>query len=240
MVLAEQFKGRVADALTGGEATVDLLPMVFVRAATSVLPVEGAGLSLTDRLRVPLAASDEDVAAAERLQTTIGEGPCLAGAAMGEPTVADLPMMANRWPAFHERFIAETSYQSVASFPLRVVGSSALGALDLYSTSPRTLTDSELTEIDAAVARPIASSLFGEEAADDMDGATGSMWLTRKSVNDRMNIWVAVGMSMARLHLSNSDALAMLRAYAYTHALSLDQLARLMTDEGLEPEALLT
>ena len=93
--------------------------MVFVRAAVSVLPVTGAGLSMIDRLRIPLAASDLDVITAERLQTTLGEGPCLAAVAMGEPLVADLAGMAVSWPNFHERFAAESPYRSVASFPLR-------------------------------------------------------------------------------------------------------------------------
>jgi hypothetical protein len=78
MSLAEQFRTTVTEAFRTGGATADLLPLVFVRAAVSVLPVAGAGLSMTDHLRIPLAASDYDVVAAERLQTTIGEGPCLA------------------------------------------------------------------------------------------------------------------------------------------------------------------
>ena len=72
MGLAERFRAQVGDAFATGRADVELLPMVFVRAAVTVLPVAGAGLSMTNHLRVPLAASDEDVAAAERLQTTLG------------------------------------------------------------------------------------------------------------------------------------------------------------------------
>ena len=53
MSLAEVFRTTVTEAFTTGGATADLLPMVFVRAAVSVLPVAGAGLSVTDHLRIP-------------------------------------------------------------------------------------------------------------------------------------------------------------------------------------------
>ena len=144
MSLAEQFQAAVSDAFTQDGATADLLPMVFVRAAVDVLPVAGAGLSMTGQLRIPIAASDQHVVTAERLQTTIGEGPCLAAVSMAKPLVADLAVMAARWPTLHEGFVAETPYLSVASFPLRSARGSCLGALDLYSTSPETLTSIEL------------------------------------------------------------------------------------------------
>ena len=240
MSLAEVFRTTVTEAFTTGGATADLLPMVFVRAAVSVLPVAGAGLSVTDHLRIPLAASDDDVVTAERLQTTIGEGPCLAAVTMGRPLVADLTTMANIWPTFHERFVAETPYQSVASFPLRAAQGSFLGgALDLYSTRPDTLTSSEVKQVDVAIAIPIASILFRDAAAGELDGIAMPSWLNKDSVDDRMNVWVAVGISMERLKLSNTDALAMLRGYAYSHSLTLDQVASLVTDQRLQPEELL-
>src|SRR5829696_9283712 len=152
MSLAKQFRTTITEAFTTGGATADLLPLVFVRAAGSVLPVAGAGLSMTDHLRIPLAASDQDVVTAERLQTTIGEGPCLAAVTTGRPLVAELTTMAASWPTFHERFVAETPYQSVASFPLQAAQGSFIGALDLYSTGPDTLTSSEVKHIEASVA----------------------------------------------------------------------------------------
>lgn len=238
MRLAERFRAQVSDAFATGRTDVDLLPMVFVRAAVTVLPVAGAGLSMTNQLRVPLAASDEDAVLAERLQTTLGEGPCLTAAAGGEPLVANLAEMAVRWPVFHERFSAECPYQSVASFPLGSAQPPYVGALDLYSTSPVMFSSRELEDIDAAIALPMAGMLFGQTAAGDLDGGTPS-WLTQDSVVERMNVWVAVGMSMERLKLDNADALALLRGYAYSHAMTLDEAARRVTDLALQPEELL-
>jgi hypothetical protein len=224
MSLAEQFQTAVAEAFTEGGATAHLLPMVFVRAAVEVLPVDGAGLSMTDHLRIPIAASDQQVVTAERLQTTIGEGPCLAAVSMAQPLVADLAVMAANWPTFHEGFVVQTPY---------------LGALDLYSTRAETLSNLELEAIDTAVATPIASMLFREAAAGEPDGLTFPDWLSKEQVDERMNVWVAIGMLMARLPLSNDDALALLRGYAYSHDLTLDQVAGQVTDRGVRPEELL-
>jgi hypothetical protein len=59
--------------------------------------VDGAGISLffaSDR-RLPLGASDPDTAEAERLQFTVGEGPCLTSYVTGEPVLADEATMRN-------------------------------------------------------------------------------------------------------------------------------------------------
>ena len=239
MSMADQFRTIVTEAFMMGGATADLLPMVFVRAAVSVLPVAGAGLSMIDHLRIPLAASDDHVVTAERLQTTIGEGPCLAAVTIGRPLVAGLATMFTNWPTFHERFVAETPYQSVVSFPLQAAQGTFLGALDLYSTTPDTLTSSEVKQVEAAVAIPIAGILFTEANDGEPDGIAMPSWLTKDSVDDRMNVWAAVGMSMERLHRSNADVLAMLRGYAYSHSLTLDQVATLVTNKRLQPEELL-
>ena len=67
------------------ESAVELLPTVLVTAFTEVLPVDAAGLSAFSRpVRVPLGASSEAAAAAERLQFTVGRDPaskpCTIGA----------------------------------------------------------------------------------------------------------------------------------------------------------------
>jgi hypothetical protein len=239
MALAERFRAMVSEAFASAGTTADLLPMVFAQAAVSVLPIDGAGLSITGHLRIPLAATDQHVVTAEQLQTTLGEGPCLTAVSSGRPIVADLDTMAVRWPTFHQELSSQTPYQSVASFPLLSSAGSLTGAMDLYSISPDTFGRRELDEIDAAVAVPITAVLFQQSVTDELDWLGMPTWLTQDSVDERMNVWVAVGMSMQRLSMSNSDALALLRGYAYSHSLTLDHVARLVTNLGLEPEELL-
>ena len=209
------------------------------RTSAAVLPVTSAGLCMHDQLRLPLAASDEDAVIAEKLQTTIGEGPCLGAVAADGPLAADLDAMKDSWPVFHERFVAETPYRSVASFPLSSAGGSPVGALDLYSANPEPLTFIELEAVNSAVANPIARLLFGKGIAGWLDEVTGTGWLDGESVEERMNVWVAVGSLMGRLQLRNADALALLRGYAYVHEMTLDHAALLITDEGLRPEEIL-
>jgi hypothetical protein len=202
MSLAEQSK-RPSPVRSPGGATFDLLPMVFAQAAVAVLPVEGAGLSMTDHpLRIPLAASDQHAVTAKRLQTTLGEGPCLAAVAGARPMVAELAVIAARWPTYRERLVNQTPCRSVASLPLRSVQRSYLGALDMYSTSPATLTGAELEAVNGAVATRIADTLFTAAVAAEMDGTTLPTWMSGEQLNDRLNVWVAIGMSMAVLNMS--------------------------------------
>ena len=204
-----------------------------------MLPVDGAGLSLTDHLRIPLAASDQNAAAGERLQTTLGEGPCLTATESNDYLVADAATIATRWPTFSQAFLTETPYRSVASLPLRAVDGARVGALDLYSVDPRPLSYDLIENIDLAVATPIASMLFREPIADDPHRFSVPSWLATEAAKDRMNVWVAIGMLMATLKLSNDDALAVLRGYAFSHERTLDEIARQLTERRLEPDQLL-
>jgi hypothetical protein len=239
MTLAEQFQTVVRDLFQARAAGPDLLPMVLAQACVAVLPVSGAGLSMTDGLRVPLAASDEMAALAERLQTTLGEGPCLSAVTSGEFLVAGSAAIAERWPTFSHEFLTETPYRSVASVPLRSVGGIRLGALDLYSVDPQPLDEALMADISVGVAAPIASMVFREPLVDDEKGFASPGWLDSDAVADRMNVWVAVGMVMERLDRPNSDALAVLRGYAFSHDYSLDEVAREVTEQRLRLDQLL-
>jgi hypothetical protein len=238
MRLAAQFRSAVLEALQHETAGKDLLPLLLARACVTVLPVDGAGLSITDTLRVPLAASDDMVARAERLQTTLGEGPCLAAAGT-EPLVANATTMAVRWPVFHQELIRHTTYRSVASLPLRFLQERNVGALDLYSHDPHTLDPALLAEINTDIADPVAAILFAPALADLGDDPTTQALLSGEHVAERMNVWVAVGMLMQRLDLAHDDALAVLRGYAYAQQSTLDEVARQVTNKQLELNALL-
>jgi hypothetical protein len=224
------------DAQSGAE---DMLPDVLARACVTVLGVAGAGLSITDELRVPLAASDDLVARAERLQTTLGEGPCLSATAEREPLIADQDLMATRWPIFHRELHAQTPFRSIASLPLNSVDHQRLGALDLYSTEPHFMHPRGVAEISANVANAIAAILFDTANAPFQRGAVSSAWLVKPPAATRMNVWVAVGILIEHATLSNADALAALRAYAFSHDMTLEDVATEMSTRRLDPATLL-
>ena len=218
----------------------DVLPTLLARACVVVLGVAGAGISIIDgELRVPLGASDAIVGRAEALQSVLGEGPCLDATATSEPLVADETAMARRWPMFHRELRAETPFRSVASIPLKSVQRRRFGALDLYSTESEALIRLNLNEIYTNIADPMAGMLFDGPRTALPDGTVLPIWMNNHSVTQRMNVWVSVGILMEQAGLTTADALAALRAYAYGHGASLDDIADEITSKRLDPDALL-
>jgi hypothetical protein len=185
---------------------------------------------------VPLSASDAFVAHAERLQTTLGEGPCLAATANDAPTVADLTTMARRWPAYHDLLVAHTPFRSVASIPLRSAELPRFGALDLYFTHPDPRVFDDVLAKAAEVADSVAEALLATPATLNSLGVRVPTWMTSDLVSRRANVWVAIGMIFNHANLTDTDAIAVLRAYAFTHDLSLDEVAGRMVTESLSAE----
>jgi diguanylate cyclase (GGDEF)-like protein len=108
----------------------------LVLRIVDVLPITAAGVTLISDGNAPhfVAASNENALTFERLQTDIGEGPCLAAYNTGEPVM--LPDVRNddRFPLFTAAAVA-AGLVAVFTFPLRH-GHGRLGALDLYRETP--------------------------------------------------------------------------------------------------------
>ena len=97
-----------------------------------VLPVTAAGITLISSGHAPhyISASDDSALRYERLQTELGEGPCLLAYESGDAvSVPDL-RTDDRFRAFAPRGI-DAGLAAVFTFPLRHEGG-RLGALDLY------------------------------------------------------------------------------------------------------------
>ena len=89
-----------------------------------------------------IAASDESAMRYERLQSDLGEGPCLAAYETDAPiTIPDLAE-DDRFPRFAEQAMRE-GLVAVFTFPLRNEDR-RLGALDLYRTTAGALDEAEL------------------------------------------------------------------------------------------------
>jgi hypothetical protein len=239
VALVEEFRSAVIEIWRGRADGHELLPTVLAQATVQVLPVAGAGFSVTRSLRVPLGAADKFSAAAERLQTTLGEGPCLAATDQAEPLVVDLADMASRWPVFHLELTQQTPFRSVASLPLSWGDPlQRLGALDLYLTAhdppPAHLINGANDVADTA-----AEMLFASPPLIERNGTTYPVWMTGASATQRMRVWLAVGLLTGHAGLSSTDALAVLRAYAYGNRLTLDDVAEAVTIRQLDPETLL-
>lgn len=236
MTITERFTDAVAaaaDELPG----LELLPERLARACAQVLPVDGAGISLffaPDR-RLPLGASDPTSAVAERLQFTVGEGPCLSSHAEGHAILADEDTIRTRWPVFHDDLVSRTPIRSVVSLPLHEEFRD-LGVLDLYLVPPRDLGDLDL-DLGMAVVGEVTAALRATNGRTSAD-ADGPAWLDAPAAGRRSLVWQAIGFVNTGLGVSSPDALAMLRAHAYGEGLTLDDLAARVLDRDVPLERL--
>lgn len=205
--------------LSGSES----LPVRLAIGAAQSLPVDAAGISVMDVLRVPLGASSAEADVVERLQVTIGDGPCIHAFSTGEPVMATQEQIAQTWPIFNDRMLAETCIRSVVSLPLQTP-KTRLGAMDLYWTSPVGATTVSLPAA-LELANHIASILLAEPDVTTQHGVIGPGWVDAAAAQRRMQVWQVVGMLNVACALNNLDALAVLRAYAYAHDTNLDDLA---------------
>lgn len=236
MSITEQFSAAVvaaADELPG----LELLPERLARACRAVLPVDGAGISLffaPDR-RLPLGSSDDAAAEVERLQFTVGEGPCLSSHEERRAVLADEAVIASRWPAFHDDMVSRSAVRSVVSVPLEDQFRE-MGVLDLYLVPPRDLEELDMVAV-LAVVGEITAALRAANGRTSAD-ADGPAWLDAPAAERRSLVWQAMGFVNVGLGITSPDALAVLRAHAYSQSIALDDLAVQVLDRAVPLERL--
>jgi hypothetical protein len=218
---------RFAAALAASVADLpgpELLPERLARASAQVLPVDGAGISLffASGRRLPLGASDESSAEAERLQFTVGEGPCLSSHASGQPVLADEASIRSRWPAFYGVLVDRTRVRGIISLPL-VDELRGFGALDLYLAPPNGVGSVALADALEVTGEVVAR--FRVMSRPSSRGSDGPAWLDAPAAERRSLVWQAMGFVNSGLRVTSADALALLRAHAYSSGRDLDDLA---------------
>ncbi len=230
--------GRFREVWTGAAdpttAIPELLPVRLARACREVLPVDGAGVSLlNDDFRVPLGASHEPAALAERLQFTVGEGPCLTAATEQRSLVSDAAQIQERWPAYADELFSRTPYRAIVALPLEFTPH-LRGAVDLFFTEPAGMGHLDLTDAAIVTEQVLTALLRAQHGAPQGDRAQEQAWsgddpqpawLRSPAARDRTNVWVAIGVVMTRYDLTAPDALALLRSYAYGQGAVLDDIA---------------
>lgn len=209
----------------------NLLPAALSRAAMRVLGADGAGISMMTEpsYRLPLGASDTASATAERLQFTVGEGPCFTAYAQGRPVVVTEAGMTEQWPVLASLHFDQTPFRGGLSIPLHV-GGTRLGVLDLYLHRSRPVDGHEVVAaqlIAEHLGEALVGTLTGSETEDAFAGhlELTPRWLTTERVRARRDVWVAVGMANLVLGVPGDEALALLRARAVSEGHTLDALA---------------
>lgn len=200
----------------------DALLAEVVAAAVELIPGvdEGSISVVTDRRHVNSQAPSSSLASdVDALQEETGEGPCL-DAAYEQQTVR-VPDMAteDRWPNFALR-ASEAGAASMLSFQLFVEGDN-LGALNLYSRTPRSF-DDESEHV---------GLLFASHAAVAFSGARKQRALSR-ALDTRDVIGMAKGILMQRYALTPDRAFRVLVRASQQSQRKLRDLAEELVHQG--------
>jgi GAF domain-containing protein len=217
-----------------GEGESDTARLCHV--CTEVSAMSGAGIMLMsdDIPRGSVCTSNDVSTLIEELQFTLGEGPCVD--AYNQRRVVLEPDLASpataRWLAFSPPAL-DAGVRAVFGFPVHV-GAVRLGALNLYRDRPGALSDDQ--HADALVlADVVAQVLLAAQAEAPMDVVAGEL---EAGSNFHLIEHQASGMVAAQLGVSVGDALMRLRAHAFSHDISVTDVAQAVVSRGLRFDSL--
>lgn len=223
---------ELADTLVDDYDIVDLLDRL-VGHSVQLLATDAAGIVLADtrqRLRV-MASSSEDAELMELLQLQTDQGPCLDCYRNAAPvSVADLSQERAQWPLFVDAVTRRGPFRAVHALPLRLRGQ-AIGALNLFSTHPGPLPDTELA-LGQALADVATIGILHEQAIRRAETLSEQL---QTALNSRLVIEQAKGLLRQHSALTLDSAFDRLRRYARSHNLRLSQVARDVIDGRLDP-----
>jgi hypothetical protein len=231
LVVSESEAGRRrAEGLThaqpsqqGLQGTAQTLHKLCCAAGLD-LPASGVGISLLSETGVPAMAAVSDLVSerVEELQFTLGEGPCLDAFTSRRPVLTeDLDIGgATRWPAYSSA-AGEHGVRAVFAFPL-TVGTSCLGALDVYRAHPGPLSPQALAAALAFADYATATLLTGQQQAGPDRPPPG----LDDVLASRFEVHQAQGMLTVQLGVGLDEALIRLRAHAFAQGRSLGLVAR--------------
>jgi hypothetical protein len=225
MTIAGRFEDALHDVAEPRLTGPELLPERLAVAAARMLPVDGAGLSLAgpEGHRIPLGASDEHAARAERLQFTVGAGPCMTAQLSREPVFALSGDLRRRWPAFADLMAARTPYRAVVALPLREA-IAGMGAIDLYFEREEEVLALDVFE--ALAVGDLVTSVLSETAVwSAWTPARGPEWLHGPAATRRAAVWEAMGVIALALEVEAPTALDLMRAAAYGQDRPVDDVA---------------
>ena len=238
MTIAARFEEEVLAAGRRGLTGPELLPERLVRAAAAMLPVAGASLSLLEDgdKRVPLGSSSPEAAVAERLQFTVGDGPCMAAQRLGEPVFAPEDELRRRWPQFAEPLFARTPFRGIVAFPLQQ-DLAGRGAIDLYFRRSERIAQLEVFDA-LAVGELITAALSEAAVFSDWAADEGPDWLHTPASRRRALVWQAMGRLSLQLHVEGPEVLEILRSHAQATGREVDDVAVDVLADRLDAGAL--
>lgn len=192
-------------------------------------PVTGAAVSTVGDVlgSETISATDDGAARLDELQFDPGEGPCWEALrtsdAVLEPDFRRRGV--SRWPAFASAVEDDMEVASMFAFPL-TVGEIRMGAVDLYSVEPVTLSPQECTQ-----ARAMAHVVSRHVLRDALSGFADND--ARTGTYSRRTVHQATGIVLAQLDIGPDDALLMLQARAFSTGQRVMEVAQAVIDGTL-------
>lgn len=183
-----------------------------------LLPVSGASVSTFGPLlgAETISATDARAERVDELQFDLGEGPCWDALSERRPILQpDFARTANVWPAFANAIRPE-QISALFAFPL-VFGPLDIGAIDLYSLDPISLTDEQQAQ--ALALSAIVSRIVLRHAVDHVDSVEITSPFSRRLIHQ------ATGMVLAQLNIKADDAYLLLQARAFSDNRSMQEVA---------------
>ncbi len=189
------------------------------RAAVDLLGCDGGAVTLayTHVERVTLCASDDTALLLEETQDVLGQGPGPDAFTTGTYARFDLLDVDGpdpRWPLLESDSLTRLAPLVVHAVPMGEGEDRVVGVLTLYQRG----VDRDI-DLAAAlvVSRVVAAALLAD--GPSMQEAGQAAWSERAEVHQ------ATGMVVAQLGVPEEDALALLRAHAYSHDQSVRRTA---------------
>lgn len=195
-------------------------------AGVRLLSADGAGLMFAHSRAAadlePLFATDDRTEILEELQVTLGEGPAVTALERYGPLFVHDVTRADRataWPMF-VRAAAEHGVRGVYALPL-CCGTARVGSLSFYWTRAVRPTGRGLGEAVACAEAALTLTL------DRRSGATAGIaeLIDAAFEGHRAVVHQAVGMVAVQLNTGMAEALARLRAYAFSSNQRLSDVA---------------
>ncbi|UFU05519.1 ANTAR domain-containing protein [Ruania halotolerans] len=207
---------KLVQPLEINEALFDLADRI-----TSVLELAGSGVVLMIDSRVCAATAVPPVfRTLETFQEEHQEGPCVTACRTGEiQAVADL-RTEERWPGY-QAAAEQVGVRAVVGVPMKLAGNT-VGAINLYSTSPRDWHASDLSA--ARVMTNIAAGYLISAAA--LARQTEISTQLQHALDSRVLIEQAKGVLAEALGIEVDRAYERLRHYARSHGRKAHDVAR--------------
>jgi len=143
----------------------------LVLRIVDIMPITAAGVTLISPGAHPryVAASNSDALAFEKLQTELGEGPCVAAFESGEAVSVHDLNEEDRFPTFVSRAL-QAGLAAVFTFPLHH-GDHQLGALDLYRNTPGLLSPDAISAA-RTLAEVVTAYIVNAQSRADLQEAS--------------------------------------------------------------------